>query len=428
MKIQKSTGLTPFGGINFVLEELEDLGIGRMLNNHLGPLGSPSRYDWKDLVYSFWSVILCGGDCIEDIGGNFRSYLQGMPWMKIPSPDRILARFKELSGEREHPSSLRGTQGHDFSFHQVLCQLNLMLLKKTGGLQKSGGVLDYDNTYLFNDKADSRYTYKKANGYCPGVGLLDGRVVFIQNRNGNSGAHTFQSRTLERMFDQLREQGVGVEAFRADSASYQMDVIQTVDRNVERFYIRARMNAPLAEAISNIDNWVDIGTGQMRGDIPFTPFGNTAKKQGEPERLKTYRLVVTKEPRNDGQINLFTGEACCYWAILTNDQVMDNDRTVDFYNQRGAMEKEFDVLKNDFNWNRMPFSKLEQNTVFLYLSAMCRNIYGYIIRKFSAKFKMLRATDRLKKFIYRFITLPAKWTRHSRQMVLRIYGDIPLME
>lgn len=76
----------------------------------------------------------------------------------------------------------------------------------------------------------------------------------------------------------------------------------------------------------------------------------------------------------------------------------------------------------------MPFSRLEQNTVFLYLSAMCRNLYGYIIGKFSAKFKCLNPSDRLKKFIYRFLTLPAKWIRRSRQMVLRVYGDISLRE
>jgi hypothetical protein len=37
-----------------------------------------------------------------------------------------------------------------------------------------------------------------------------------------------------------------------------------------------------------------------------------------------------------------------------------------FYNARGGEEKEFDVVKNDFGWNKMPFSKMEQNAVFLY--------------------------------------------------------------
>jgi transposase len=62
---------------------------------------------------------------------------------------------------------------------------------------------------------------------------------------------------------------------------------------------------------------------------------------------------------------------------------MSNDQVVNFYNQRGAIEREFDVLKNDFSWNKMPFSHIEQNTVFLIITAICRNLYEFIINSFS---------------------------------------------
>lgn len=97
---------------------------------------------------------------------------------------------------------------------------------------------------------------------------------------------------------------------------------------------------------------------------------------------------------------------------------------VSFYNQRGAIEKEFDVLKNDFGWNNLPFSKLEQNTVFLMFTAMCRNLYQYIIEKFSIKYEGLNPKYRIKKFIFRFIAIPAKWIKTSRQQKLRVYGNI----
>ena len=74
--------------------------------------------------------------------------------------------------------------------------------------------------------------------------------------------------------------------------------------------------------------------------------------------IKQYRLVVTKVKRNDNQINAFTNEAFNYSAILTNDYIKTIGDVVSFYNQRGAIEKEFDVLKNDFGWNNLPFSKL----------------------------------------------------------------------
>ncbi|MFA9189728.1 transposase, partial [Flavobacterium sp. FBOR7N2.3] len=107
-----------------------------------------------------------------------------------------------------------------------------------------------------------------------------------------------------------------------------------------------------------------------------------------------------------------------------NDYDLSNDEVAHFYNQRGAIEKEFDVLKNDFGWNNLPFSKLEQNTVFLFFTAICRNLYDYIINQFSARFKCLSPSFRIKKFIFRFITIPAKWIRNARQNKLKIYGNL----
>ncbi|WP_139062465.1 transposase, partial [Aquimarina megaterium] len=140
--------------------------------------------------------------------------------------------------------------------------------------------------------------------------------------------------------------------------------------------------------------------------------------------LKTYRLVVTKIERDDKQVNMFTNEAYLYSAILTNDYEKTKNEVAGFYNQRGAIEREFDVLKNDFGWNNLPFSKLEQNTVFLIFTSICRNLYHYIITLFSKKFKGLKTSFRIKKFIFRFITIPAKWIRTSRQQKLRVYGNL----
>src|SRR5690606_14942534 len=95
-----------------------------------------------------------------------------------------------------------------------------------------------------------------------------------------------------------------------------------------------------------------------------------------------------------------------------------------FYNNRGASEKEFEVLKYDFGWNNLPFSKLEENNVYLIITAMCKNIYHYLIRYFSSIVTNLQPNFRLKKFILRFITIPAKWINHSRQKHLKIFGEI----
>jgi len=229
------------------------------------------------------------------------------------------------------------------------------------------------------------------------------------------------------MFELLKAQDIKVNVFRADSASYQFSTISTVCNYVDKFFVKAKVNPGISEAIKNIDKWTEIkveGKTLYRGSTRYTPFNQIARKAKQKEQIREYRLVVTKEVREDGQINLFTGEAFNYSPVLTNDFEKTDDEVVIFYNQRGKQEREFDVLKNDFIWNKMPFSKLEQNTVFLITTAMCRNIYNHIINTFSKKYKNLSPEYRIKKFIFRFICIPAKWIKSSRLWKLRVYGEI----
>jgi len=252
-------------------------------------------------------------------------------------------------------------------------------------------------------------------------------VVYVENRNGNSDAQTLQQDTLQRLFEQLKNQHISIDNFRADGASYQLSTLHVISDNCKRFYIRTRMSQTLHHAIEQISNWKQIKIGNeiaYRGDTIFAPFASIAKREKKEHLLKSYRLVVTKINRNDRQVNMFTKEACNYFGILTNDEEMTNDQIVCFYNKRGAMEKEFDVLKNDFGWNNMPFSNLSDNTVFLIVMAIARNLYEYIIHVFSQRFNFLAPSFRIKKFIFRFICIPAKWIKHARYNYLKIYGEM----
>lgn len=427
MKVIKSNGISAFGGLNFVLNDFEKLGLGALINSNLPSLPKQSKYKWKDIFYSFWSIFFCGGDCAEDLAINLSNSFRSNPFMLIPSPDRILERMKDLSQDTQIFEAKRGKSTHEFNFNDSLTQLNLQLLKRTHLIQDKQVVLDYDNTNIFSRKSDAKYTYHKKQGYTPGVGFIGPTVVYVENRNGNSDAQTLQQDTLERMFFKLEDNGIKVESFRADSASYQFDTLNVISNHSERFYIRARMNESLYEAISKINNWTELiinGQKHYRGSTDFIPFEKIAKRTKQEDLLKCCRLIVTKQKRDDGQINAFTQEACSYSTIVTNDMIMSDDQVVMFYNQRGAIEREFDVLKNDFGWNHMPFSKLQYNTVFLIITAICRNLYNYIINKFSQIHAHLSKSFRIKKFIYRFICIPAKWIITGRMKKLKIYGEL----
>lgn len=426
MKTVYSSTINPFGGLNFVVEALDKINIGETLNNDLPKLSAQSKYSWRDIIYSYWSVFLSGGDCAEDLANNFHDNLSQVRGLVVPSPDTVLNRLKELSSPLDYCTSKRAKSYYEFSINKGLNNLNVKILKQLFPTSFSENItLDYDNTICYTNKKDAKYTYKKEKGYQPGVGLIGSNVVYVENRNGNCTAHILQDETLERMFLLLRENQIKVANFRADSASYGFEIIQTIDKYTDQFYIRARMSQSIERAIAEISNWEVIGDPKeerFRGEVFFTPFQNAAKRSKKDKNLKKYRLIVSKEKRKDGQVNLFTSEAQFYSSIITNDTEKSMNEIVYFYNQRGAIEREFDVLKNDFNWNKMPYSKIEQNHVFLLITAICKNIYQYLITLFSRKINDLEPHYRLKKFIFRFITVPAKWIKHAKQDILKIYS------
>ena len=249
----------------------------------------------------------------------------------------------------------------------------------------------------------------------------------MENRNGNSNPRTLQEQTLSRMFSILEKNMVKIKNFRADSGSYLFGVVKMVEAKTDNFYIKARIGEVVARAISDINARERIETPKgtvYRGEIGYTPFIRTQRGSREKKSLNTYRLIVTKVGGKDKQINVFTNGPYLYSAIATNDREKNADQIVDFYNQRGTSEKGFDIPKNDFGWNNLPFSRLEQNTVFMVFTAICRNLYGFIIELFSKRIKGLRPSFRIKRYIFRFICMPAKWVEHARQWHLKRYGDI----
>jgi hypothetical protein len=427
MKVQNSGTISAFGGINFVFEYLEEGNYRNLFEKYLPDLAPQSTYNWQDIIYSILSIYLCGGDCIEDLQTHLRPHFQKNPFVNLPSSDTVLKRLKEVSNDNNKCFTKRGTVEHTYNRNSMLEELNVALLKGLGAFSKGETILDYDNTILFNEKSDSEMTYKRNPGYQPGVCTLnEEQVLYIENRNGNSDAKSFQEDTLRRIFTLLKSKRIKkVDHFRADAASYQFDVIKLLEKKVKNFYIGCR-NSYIEKYFPQINRWTsmtDVSNEIMEvGEITITPFQQQAKK--DKKATKKYRLIVKRKPKKDNQLDLFTQDAYEYRAILTNNTQWSAIEIALFYNHRGNMEKQFDILKNDFGWNNMPFSKLDQNTVFLYITAICRNLYHYIIRYFSEKIKSLKPTFRVKKFLFRFIILPAKWIRRSRQNYLKIYGTL----
>ena len=66
---------------------------------------------------------------------------------------------------------------------------------------------------------------------------------------------------------------------------------------------------------------------------------------------------------------------------------------------------------------------MNENTVFLLITALIRNFCQFLVQAKDLKSFGLKPTSRLKDFTFKFITVPAKWIRTARQFVLNIYTE-----
>lgn len=424
MKIEKSKQLVnPFGGLNFVVETIKQSGTLDLIDNQLGERVKQATYTYSDLILGLWSVFFCGGDCSEDINEHLKVYLQQVPNLNLADADTILKVLKKFKTGKEQVVGPTGAI-YETNRNDTLNELNISILKHIG-LLKEGGYynFDFDNEVLKTEKHDTKKTYKMVNGYFPGMATIEGMPVYFENRDGNMNVKTDQAALLTRCFDMLKAYGIYVDKARMDAGSYVREVVKAVEQNSKKFYIRANRCEHLTNELLKNHNWEKVEINHIIYEvcsIEYQPFGC-----GKGEEKKSYRLVVSREKTDDQQMDLLTGDTMKYRSILTNDRESSDKEVIEYYNKRGTEEKTIDILNNDFGWGKMPFSFMEENTVFLIIMMICKNIYTWIIGQFAKVFSCLKENFRIKKFIFRFITVPAKWIKRGRQQVLKIYSEKP---
>ena len=66
---------------------------------------------------------------------------------------------------------------------------------------------------------------------------------------------------------------------------------------------------------------------------------------------------------------------------------------------------------------------MAENTVFLLLTAIIRNFYKFLMGRLGTKAVGLKKCSRIKAFVFKFVSVPAKWIRTARHYELNIYTD-----
>ncbi len=419
MKVQNfKTTVNPFSGNSLVNHHFNKSGLAQLIDSELGIRVKHVGYQYSEIFRNLSNVFLSGGDVIEDINTHFGDHLKSIPENNVPSADTTLRAFKELTTKNTIYTSDSGIS-YNFNINEKLNKLNIKLLKLTNQL-KSGSCydFDYDNQINANNKWDAKKTYKKNKGYFPGIATIGNKIVGVENRDGNANVKFKQEDTLERFYTLLESEGITINRSRMDAGSYSKNIINVVDNHSKLFYIRANKSIDLFEQINDIADWKTIEINFKNYEVASILFTQFFKD-------RNYRLVIMREKSTDNQLDIFTGKKYTYRSILTNDHESTEQEIIEYYNARGTSEKIFDEMNNDFGWKHLPFSFLNQNNAFMIITAMIKNFYNYFIAIVAEKFDDINPTTRIKRFVFRFITVAGRWVYQGREWILKLYTKRP---
>jgi hypothetical protein len=126
--------------------------MGKMIDNS----GITATYGYSDLFHSYLSMVLCGGECAEDITEHLTGELSKLKGIESPSADTLLRIQKELvttSPLVKEESSLAQSIKHllkPFWFNETK---NLPKVSWEGILVDRGRYLCSQSNWFFLNKA-----------------------------------------------------------------------------------------------------------------------------------------------------------------------------------------------------------------------------------------------------------------------------------
>ena len=307
-KVQiKSEKLTPFGGIFSIMEQFNSM-LSSVIDSTLGLRSQSSGYQYSEIVRSLMSVYFCGGSCVEDVTTHLMPHLSLHPSLRTCSSDTILRAINELTIDNITYTSDTG-KGYDFNTADKLNTLLINALLGTGRLHAGEEYdVDFDHQFIETEKYDAKPTYKKFLGYRPGVAVIGDMIVGIENSDGNTNVRFHQKDTLKRLFERLEQKGLAVRRFRADCGSCSEDIVSEVEKHCKHFYIRANRCGSLYDDIFALRGWKREKVNGIEYELNSIL---VEKWKGKP-----YRLVIQRQKRINGELDLWEGEYT-YRCILT---------------------------------------------------------------------------------------------------------------
>jgi len=404
--------LTAHGGLALMGEYHQRLGLRTLADQYLPGPGSNRGYAPSVFVESLVLMLAGGGRCLEDLRDLERegALMRLIGRDQIPDADTTgdwLRRMGDLV------SGCRGLEGCGL----LRDALNRRILK---GEERSDYTLDADATQIEAMKREAAWTYKGVRGYMPMLGFLfeNGLCLLDEFREGNVSPQTGQLGFYEGCKARM-PWGKRIARYRADSASYQADLINRLNGDGVLWAMTADQDCAVKKVIAAIkeEEWKEpvVGCGYQVAETVHTM----------EKTDRAFRLVVKREVLRRRDLFDTEGEGYFYHAVANNWPVEEKDafEVLAWHNERGSAENFNKELKCGLGMEQMPCGQFGANAVFFRMGVMAYNLFIGLKRSLCSEGWQKHTMGT---FRWKFIQVAGRIVRHAGRMVLKLAMDAKL--
>ena len=297
--------LTAHGGLALMAEFNHGIGLRELTDQYLPGPGSNRGFNPSEVVDAVVLMLQGGGRSLEDLRelSDEEGLMKLMGRDEIPESDTVGDWLRRMGDPKRGEPGLRG-------LGRVRDRINGRILRRDG---RETYTLDADATEIIGEKADAFFTYNGNKGYMPMLGFLYETAVCIYDefREGNvcpqSGQKAFYLECKKRL-----PVGKRIGYYRADSASYQAELFNQLEKDGVKYAITADQDKAVKALMGSIRQ------GEWKEPVRGCGYelGETVHCMNETKRA--FRLVIKREMRRQGE--LFDGKEGQYFyhAVATN--------------------------------------------------------------------------------------------------------------
>lgn len=404
--------ITARSGLALFAEYNHGVGLRQLADRHLPAPGSNRGFKPSVFVDSLVLMLQGGGRSFEDLRElkHEGSLMKLIGNGAIPDPDTAGDWARRMGDPTKGQHGLRG-------LGCVRDAINFRVIKKDAGTQYT---LDADATGIYGEKSAALYAYTGEKGYMPVLGFLYelGICIYDEFREGNV-APSYGHLDFYRQCKSRMPGGKAIGRYRADSASYQADLINELDKDMVKWGITADMDYAVKAAVRSIaeSEWKEPEKGCGY------EIAETVHSMNKTE--KAFRLVIKREMRKQGEI--FESGKYFYHAIATNWLCEEKSamEVLQWHNQRGQAENFNKELKIGFGMERMPCGQTGANAVFLRIGVIAYNLFmGF--RRLSCPKSWAKHT--IATFRWKMIQVAGRIVRHAGVVILKLAADTEKLE